>query len=183
LLQIFLLGRLFTTEARQLPLDPVQLSLHEAGLLFQNGLLVLHYIVSLLLAETHSTTGSASATPHALSEASLPTGAHPSSSSGAWPVTERSGSIHERHIFLLFNLLLRQPSRALPLHAHCVHGPFDSFSSGNWPRWNASTASRAVLASPRQTLTPPAARTVKAFGPTCPLITVFAPSRHTVSAD
>jgi len=109
LLQIFLPGRLSTNEARQLPLDPVQLSLHEAGLLFQNGLLVLHSIISPLLAETHSTTGSASPTSQTTAGASLRSRAHPSSSSGAWPVTERSGSIHERHIFLLFNLTIAAP--------------------------------------------------------------------------
>jgi hypothetical protein len=87
LLQILLLGRLFTSEARQPPLDAVQLSLHEAGPFFQNGLLVLRRPI-------RPATVSASATPHALSQASLRTGAHPSSFSGAWPVTERSGSIH-----------------------------------------------------------------------------------------
>jgi hypothetical protein len=109
LLQVFLLGRLFTPEARQLPLDPVQLYLQEAGLLFQNGLLIRRRNIRLLLAESHSATGSASATPHALSEASLRTGAHPSSSSGTRPVTERSGSIHERHFFLLSNLTIAAP--------------------------------------------------------------------------
>jgi hypothetical protein len=112
-----LLGSLFTTaETGQLPLDPVQLFLHETGLFLQNGLLVLRGNIPLLLLRLHSATGSASEPP-ALSEASLRTGAHPSSSSGAWPVTERSGSIHERHFSLLFKFLPRQSSRAFPLHA------------------------------------------------------------------
>jgi hypothetical protein len=109
---------MFTTaETGQLPLDPVQLLLHETGLFFQNGLLVSRTGISQLPTEPHSAASSASES-HTLSKTLTRTGAHPSSSSGAWPVTERSGSIHERHFFLLFRLLPRQSSRAFPLHAH-----------------------------------------------------------------
>jgi hypothetical protein len=85
-----------TAEARQLLLDPVQLSFYEGGLLFQNGLLVQHGNIRLLLARSYSATSCASE-PRALSGASSRTATHPSSSSRARPIAERSGTIHKRH--------------------------------------------------------------------------------------